>query len=102
MNTTELFILVLAAIAVILQIITLLRARSPDPLPRLLQLRDELQRHQLQTSERVERELRDQVQSSAQGMRQELGGNFTQFQQAVTAQLTSVATIQNSQIDSFA
>jgi DNA recombination protein RmuC len=102
MNTTDLFLLLLVALVIVLQIIALLRTRGPDPLPRLLQLRDELQHHQQQTSERVERELRDQVQTSAQGMRQELGGNFAQFQQALTAQLTSVATIQNSQIDSFA
>ncbi|HEY6773005.1 MAG TPA: DNA recombination protein RmuC, partial [Oxalicibacterium sp.] len=30
------------------------------------------------------------------------GGNFTQFQQALSTQLTSVATLQNSQIDGFA
>jgi len=42
------------------------------------------------------------VQTSAQGTRQELSGNFSQFQQTVTAQLTSVATIQNNQIDLFA
>ncbi|HEX7634103.1 MAG TPA: DNA recombination protein RmuC [Noviherbaspirillum sp.] len=68
----------------------------------LLQLQIELQKHQQQTSERVERELRNQVQTTAQSTRQELGGNFTQLQQALAAQLTSVATIQNKQIDSFA
>lgn len=102
MNTTELVILLLLAVVVILQVILLLRARGTDPSSRLQQLQEELQRHQQQTGERVERELRNQVQSSAQGTRQELGGNFAQFQQALAAQLTSVATIQNNQIDSFA
>lgn len=102
MNTTELVILLLLAVVVILQVILLLRARGTDPSSRLQQLQEELQRHQQQTSERVERELRNQVQGSAQGTRQELGGNFAQFQQALAAQLTSVATIQNNQIDSFA
>jgi DNA recombination protein RmuC len=80
----------------------LLRARSADVAPQLNQLQDALQHHQQQTSERVERELRSQVQTTAQSTRQELTGNFAQFQQALAAQLTSVATIQNSQIDSFA
>lgn len=102
MNTTELFILLLIAVVIILQIVVLLRSRGADPAAGLQAVRDELLRHQQQTGERVERELRDQVQSSAQGTRLELGGNFAQFQQALAAQLTSVATLQNNQIDSFA
>lgn len=102
MNTIELVILLLVAVMVILQIVLLLRARGTDTSTRLLQLQEDLQRHQQQTGERVERELRNQVQTTAQSTRQELSGNFTQLQQALAAQLTSVATIQNNQIDSFA
>ncbi len=51
--------------------------------------------------EKIERNLREQIQASAQSTRQELGGNFAQFQQSLAAQLTSVATLQNSQIDGF-
>ena len=102
MNTIELVILLLIAAVVILQIVMLLRGRGTDPSAQLMQLQNELQRHQQQTGERVERELRNQVQATAQSTRQELGGNFAQFQQALAAQLTSVATIQNNQIDSFA
>jgi DNA recombination protein RmuC len=98
----ELAILLLLVAVVLLQIFALLRARSGDPTPQLDQLQDALQHHQQQTSDRVERELRGQVQATAQSTRQELTGNFAQFQQALAAQLTSVATIQNSQIDSFA
>jgi DNA recombination protein RmuC len=102
MTMTEFAILLLLVAVVLLQIIALLRARSADVAPQLDQLQDALQHHQQQTSERVERELRSQVQTTAQSTRQELTGNFAQFQQALAAQLTSVATIQNSQIDSFA
>lgn len=65
-------------------------------------MQEGLQRHQLETAERTERELRIQVQSTAQSTRQELTGNLAQFQQMLTAQVTSAATLQNSQIDSFA
>ncbi|HEX2530062.1 MAG TPA: DNA recombination protein RmuC, partial [Burkholderiaceae bacterium] len=40
--------------------------------------------------------------TSAQSTRQEMSGSLAQFQQTLAAQLTSVATVQNSQIDSFA
>jgi DNA recombination protein RmuC len=102
MNSTELVLLLLVAAVLILQIILLLRGRGGDASAALSHLQNELQQHQQQSAERIERELRNQVQTSAQGTRQELGGNFAQFQQALAAQLTSVATIQNSQIDSFA
>jgi len=61
-----------------------------------------LQRHQQDLSERSERELRLQMQSNAQGARQEISSNFGQLQQTLAAQMTSVATLQNNQIDSFA
>jgi len=102
MTETEIIALALAAVIIILQILALLRGSGKDQAARLEKLQEDLQQHQQQTSERTERELRSEVQSTAQGTRQELSGNFTQFQQAVMAQLTSVATIQNNQIDSFA
>jgi DNA recombination protein RmuC len=102
MTPIELTILLMIAAVVILQIIVLLRGRGTDVSSRLVQLQNELQLHQQQTSERIERELRSQVQTTAQSTRQELTGNLAQFQQILAAQLTSVATIQNSQIDSFA
>jgi DNA recombination protein RmuC len=102
MNPTELVLLLLVAAVLILQIIMLLRGRGRDASAQLAQLQNQLQQHQQQSAERIERELRNQVQTSAQGTRQELGSNFAQFQQTLTAQLTSVATIQNKQIDSFA
>lgn len=100
MTQTELILLLVAAI-IILQVIALLRGRGADVAPRLEQLQTDLQQHQQQTSERSERELREQVQSTAQSTRQELTGNFAQFQQTLAAQLTSVATLQNNKIDGF-
>ncbi len=102
MTPIELVLLLLLALVFVLQIANLVRARGGNNAARLAQLQDELQRHQQQGAERLERELRNQVQTSAQGTRQELGGSFAQLQQALAAQLTSVATIQNKQIDSFA
>ncbi len=102
MHALEIITLLLIAAVIVLQLVILLRTRAKDVSPQLLQLQDELQRYQLQVGERVERELRNQVQTTAQSTRQEMGANLGQFQQALISQLTSVATIQNNQIDSFA
>jgi len=102
MSITEIIFLLLAVLVVTLQALLLLRAKSGDSAPRLAQLQEDLRSHQQQTSERIERELRAQVQASGQGTRQEISGNLAQFQQTLAAQMTSVATIQNNQIDGFA
>lgn len=52
-------------------------------------------------SERLERELRDELGRSAQGTRQELGSTLANFQQTLTGTQASVARLQNEQIDSF-
>jgi DNA recombination protein RmuC len=98
MTTIEIIMLLLLVAVVILQIFGLARTRGGDAYPQLAQLRADLQ----QLCERTERELRAEVQTAAQGSRQELSGNFAQFQQALAAQLTSVATLQNRQMESFA
>lgn len=51
--------------------------------------------------ERLERELREQVQSSARDTRAELTQGLSLFQQALLAQSSDVARTQNEQIDSF-
>ena len=103
MTLIEFFVLLLAAAAIlVLQVILYLRARPADSSAQLSQLQTDLQQHHSQASERVERELRAQVQNSAQSTRQELTGTLAQFQQTLATQLTSVATLQNSQIDTFA
>ncbi|RKU01448.1 DNA recombination protein RmuC [Burkholderia sp. Nafp2/4-1b] len=52
--------------------------------------------------ERLERELRGEIVENARGSRTELAGNFSQLQQTLATQLTSIATVQNNQIDGFA
>jgi len=101
MPPVEIIVLLLLAILILILQIAFMprRGGGGDDLPaRLQQLQLELQRHQQDAGERIERELRAQQQ----GTRQELGANFAQFQQTLAAQLTSVATLQNSQIDGFA
>src|SRR3954471_8787990 len=53
------------------------------------------------SSERLERELRDEVGRSAQGTRLELGNAIGLFQQTLLNQQGDVARTQNEQIDSF-
>jgi DNA recombination protein RmuC len=57
---------------------------------------------QARAYERLERELRGEIAETSRLSRAELGGGFAQFQQTLAAQLTSVATVQNQQIDGFA
>ncbi len=52
-------------------------------------------------ADRLERNLRGDVQESARGTRQELTGNLASMQQALLAQAGDVARTQNEQIDSF-
>ena len=52
-------------------------------------------------SERLERELRDELGRSAQGTRVELGTSLGNFQQTLLNQQGDVARTQNEQIDSF-
>jgi DNA recombination protein RmuC len=91
MMQIELILLLVAAIIIlILQVIALLRGRGADVAPQLAQLQTDLQQHQQQISERSERELRAQVQTTAQSTRQELTGSFAQLQQTLAAQLESM------------
>lgn len=104
MNTIEIILSLAITVVVVLQLLILMRKQGSNQDVQLLALQTQLQQtqnQQQQAQERSERSLREQVQSTAQATRQELGANFTQFQQTVSAQLTSVATLQNNQIDAF-
>ncbi|PFH26701.1 MULTISPECIES: DNA recombination protein RmuC [Burkholderia] len=57
---------------------------------------------QARAVERLERELRGEIVENARGSRTELAGNFSQLQQTLATQLTSIATVQNNQIEGFA
>lgn len=64
----------------------------------LASLRDDL----LRSVERTERGLRQEFADTARAGRGEQSAQMAQFQQTLAAQMTSVATVQNNQIDSFA
>jgi DNA recombination protein RmuC len=57
---------------------------------------------QTRAFERLERELRSEIVETARVSRAELNGGFSQFQQTLAAQFTSMTTLQNGKIDSFA
>lgn len=89
------FYILLAFFGIVIALLgfLLFRRRESDSSLVLMQL--------LQASERSERELRQQIQTTAQGSRQEMGTYLTQFQQGLTGQMSSVATLQNNQIEAF-
>lgn len=104
MSLFEVLILLLAALAVVLNIVLLLRKTGNQDVGGILAIQEQLRQTQQQSQmsqERSERALREQVQLTAQTGRQELAGSFGQLQQNLAAQLTSVATMQNNQIDAF-
>jgi DNA recombination protein RmuC len=57
---------------------------------------------QTRAYERLERELRGEITDTARVSRAELNGGFSQFQQTLTAQFTSMTTLQSGKIDGFA
>ncbi|WP_408058797.1 DNA recombination protein RmuC [Undibacterium hunanense] len=104
MSMFETVILLALLVLMVLVILVLMRSKAGSDAADLKTILDQLLQTQQQaqlTQERSERSLREQMQLTAQTSRQELGSNFTQLQQALAAQLTSVATFQNAQIDAF-
>ena len=107
MTPFEILLLALLLILLVLVVILLLRVSNNNSDAQAQELQalqhyiQTSQQQQLLNDERTERSLREQVQSTALGTRQELGSNFSRLQQALTGQLTSVATLQNGQIDGF-
>ena len=87
------------ALSVLILLLTLwfgLRRSSADQ-----RSRDDLKAALQVGSDRLERELRDEVGRSAQGTRLELGSALGTFQQTLLNQQGDVARTQNEQIDSF-
>jgi DNA recombination protein RmuC len=92
--------LVPALLGLILLLLLWLALRRDDARA-LKTLGDSLQQAARQDAERLERELRAEVQDSARGTRQELAGSLSLFQQSLLTQSGDVARTQNEQIDSF-
>ncbi|MBR8299783.1 DNA recombination protein RmuC [Burkholderia dolosa] len=95
--------LLLAAVVVLaVAIVALVRGSRHDDVAVLGdQIEDAAHAH-ARAVERLERELRGEIAENARGSRTELAGSFAQLQQTLAAQLTSVATVQNNQIEGFA
>jgi len=101
MTSAESILLLLVIVIATVQILICYRLYRSDVPPQLLKCFEYLQQHQQQSSERTERELRTQIQASEQSTRRELNSNFSQFQQLLATQLSSVASLQNNQIDTL-
>lgn len=104
MTLFEVLILLLAVLAVVLNLLILFRGKADQHGDGMALLQEQLRLTQQQSQmsqERSERALREQVQLTAQTGRQELVSNFSQLQQNMASQLTNVATLQNAQIEAF-
>lgn len=101
MSLIEAILLFFLLLVLGLQIVIFLKSGSAGVATQLGELRAALVRHQSDTGERMERELRSQIQATAQGTRQELNASLGLFQQAVGAQLTGIASLQNGQFEAF-
>ena len=99
MSDVFVWLLVLAVVSVLLLLALLviqLRRRTEDPQKVLNELAS-----LASANERLERELRTEVQTSARATRADLTQGLSLFQQALLAQSSDVARTQNEQIDSF-
>src|SRR4051812_46748112 len=90
--------LILAVLILNLGLLLALLRRQPTPASGDT---EGLQRVVATSSERLERELREEVARSGIGTRQEIGQVLTAFQQMLLTQSGDVARTQNEQIDSF-
>jgi len=97
---------VVLAVALVIALLVLMRgARLSDLDARLDDLGDHIgatAEAQARAYERLERELRSEITETARVSRTELNGGFSQFQQTLAAQFTSMTTVQNGKIDGFA
>ncbi|MEX3556706.1 MAG: DNA recombination protein RmuC [Burkholderia gladioli] len=96
--------LVVLAVALVVALLVIWRGagRSAEGEGWLGERLDDVQDAQSHAMERLERALRGELADSARASRGELSGSFAQLQQTLAAQMTSVATVQNQQIDGFA
>ncbi len=92
---------VVLAFSLALALRNLTQAGERDMLAELGERIEAAGQNQARAYERLERELRSEIAETARLSRVELGGGFAQFQQTLAAQLTSVAAVQNQQINGF-
>jgi DNA recombination protein RmuC len=105
MNPLEISLLLILLLLLILNLLQWWRgsgkADAPIDAEALQNSFMSIQQQLSMSQERTERSLREQIQSTALATRQELGSNFSRFQQGLVTQLTSVASLQKGQIDGF-
>src|SRR6266850_416253 len=85
------------SVAVVLLAVVTWRARSGTTLTRL----DDLQRSSEQSAERLERELRAAVETSASGLRMETSQRVNELQTGLVSQVASLANLQTTQLSAF-
>jgi DNA recombination protein RmuC len=97
---------VVLAVALVIALLILMRGgRQGDLQAHFDELGDHIgstAQTQTRAFERLERELRSEIKETARVSRTELNGGFSQFQQTLAAQFTSMTTLQNGKIDGFA
>ena len=93
--------LIFGALSIVLLLILVFRSRSSQAgdFPEIL--RQQTENAIRNAAERTERQMREQIQLSAQGTRQELAGALSRFQHGLTQQMTQISTLQNDQIRTF-
>jgi DNA recombination protein RmuC len=110
MTTALLAAVVVLALALVLALVVLMRGGGRAQQTQQLEVQvGELAERivasadaQAREFERVERELRNDITETARVSRTELSGGFSQFQQTLAAQFTSMTTVQTGKIDGFA
>ena len=93
--------IVFGAVSTVLLLILVFRSRSPQADESSEVLRRQTEAAIRNAAERTERQMREQIQLSAQGTRQELAGALSRFQQGLTQQMTQISTLQNEQMRTF-
>jgi DNA recombination protein RmuC len=99
---TVLLAVIAAGLVVAIVLLSLLVARRPAEARETREGFGALADAQRDAAERLQREVRAEVLEQARGNRAELAESIGRFARQVTAQASSVAQIQNAQIDGFA
>ena len=92
---------ILGALSIVLLLLLVFRSRSSQTGETSEILRQQTEAAIRNAAERTERQMREQIQLSAQSTRQELAGALSRFQQGLTQQMTQISTLQNDQIRTF-
>lgn len=92
---------ILGALSIVLLLLLVFRSRSSQTGETSEILRQQTEAAIRNAAERTERQMREQIQLSAQSTRQELAGALSRFQHGLTQQMTQLSTLQNDQIRTF-